>query len=159
MLANFSESVLLMFRRPRRHQFAALCYRIGLENNKPEILLVTSRDTGRWVIPKGWPMGAKAGHEVAAQEAFEEAGVSGETQRQPLGYFSYDKSMQNGLVLPVRVQVHALNVAAIADDFKEKGKRRVEWFSPEDAESRVLEPELKGLIRRFATGFSAETPA
>ena len=62
--------------RPERHQVAALCWRMG-QGGAVEILLVTSRDTGRWVIPKGWPMDGKSASAAAAREAWEEAGVKG----------------------------------------------------------------------------------
>ena len=52
-----------------------------------EVMLITSRDTGRWIVPKGWPMRGKPDDEAAAQEAFEEAGVEGEISRDPVGSF------------------------------------------------------------------------
>jgi 8-oxo-dGTP pyrophosphatase MutT (NUDIX family) len=152
ILSGISESVQLMFRRPRRYQFAALCYRLT-ELRKPEILLLTSRDTGRWVIPKGWPMGKKSGCEVAAQEALEEAGVIGKAEQQPIGYYCYDKNMPDRVVLRCQVQVYALAVTGFADKFKEKGKRQLQWVSPKSAELSVQEPELKRVIADFATRF------
>jgi 8-oxo-dGTP pyrophosphatase MutT (NUDIX family) len=146
-----------MFRRPRRGQFAALCYRIVDDREQPEILVVTSRDTGRWVIPKGWPMGDKPGYEVARQEAYEEAGVVGDAEPEPAGYYHYDKCLDHGVKVPCRVQVHALKVTSMLKDFKEKGKRKIEWVSPEIAEGRVHEPELKRLIHRFSQRFHAVT--
>ena len=150
ILSEISDTLYLMFRRPKRAQYAALCYRVRDNASDPDILLLTSRDTGRWVIPKGWPMGGKAGYEVAAQEALEEAGVIGEAERQPVGCFGYDKAMPEGLKMPCEVQVHVLKVTEYAEEFKEKGKRRIEWFSPREAVERVQEPELKKLIRDFA---------
>ena len=142
-------------RRPRRGQFAALCYRVPEGQTTPEILVLTSRDTGRWVIPKGWPMGSKPGHEVAKQEAKEEAGVVGEAEQTPLGYFLYDKCISEDFSVPCQVQVYPLRVTSALDEFKEKGKRKIEWVSPAVAESRVREPQLKRLIRRFAERFDA----
>lgn len=152
-MSGLAQSVQLMFRRPRRGQFAALCYRIAEGRKSPEILVLTSRDTGRWVIPKGWPMGDKPGYEVARQEAYEEAGVVGEAERQPAGYYSYDKCLEHGVKVPCRVQVHAIKVTGMLKEFKEMGKRKIEWVSPEDAERRVQEPELKQLIHRFSERF------
>lgn len=148
MLSEITSTFQLMFRRPKRTQFAALCYRrtkAGLE-----ILLVTSRDTGRWVIPKGWPMGSKPAHVVAETEAREEAGVKGIVEHDALGSFGYGKAMPEGLVLPCEVQVHAMEVTGCVKDYKEKGVRRLEWVSPAEAEARVAEPGLKKLIRAFA---------
>lgn len=150
ILSEISDTLYLMFRRPKRAQYAALCYRVRESGTNPDILLVTSRDTGRWVIPKGWPMNGKPAHEVAAQEALEEAGVIGETDPKPIGCFGYDKAMNEGLKLPCEVQVHALKVLEFAEEYKEKGKRRIEWVSPREAEARVQEPELKKLIHDFA---------
>lgn len=150
MLSELSSTFQLMFRRPKRMQFAALCYRRARKDGRLEILLLTSRDTGRWVIPKGWPMGVRPAHEVAATEAFEEAGVKGIVEREPLGTFGYGKAMPEGLVLPCEVQVHALEVTGSVEDYKERGERRLEWVSPGEAEARVAEPGLKKLIRTFA---------
>lgn len=146
-----------MFRRPSRGQFAALCYRLSEGRREPEILVLTSRDTGRWVIPKGWPMDDKPGYEVAKQEALEEAGVIGEPERQPAGYYSYEKCLDHGLKVPCRVQVHAVKVTSTLRDFKEKGERKIEWVSPDIAETRVREPELKQLIHRFSERFRTAT--
>jgi 8-oxo-dGTP pyrophosphatase MutT (NUDIX family) len=139
-----------MFRRPKRTQYAALCYRRSKNDGQLEILLLTSRDTGRWVIPKGWPMGSKASHVVAATEAREEAGVKGIVEHDPLGSFGYGKAMAEGLVLPCEVQVHALEVTGSFKDYKEKGERKLEWVSPQEAASRVAEAGLKKIILAFA---------
>jgi len=152
---GITESVQLLFRRPRREQFAALCYRVPEGQSAPEILVLTSRDTGRWVIPKGWPMGAKPGHEVAKQEALEEAGVIGEAEHEPVGSFCYEKTMDQGFAVPCEVQVYSLRVTSHLESFKEKGKRRIEWVSPAVAEARVREPQLKRLIHRFAERFDS----
>lgn len=143
----------LLMRRPRRFQFAALCYRMAEGQKAPEILLLTSRGTGRWVIPKGWPMGARPGHEVARQEALEEAGVVGDVESAPAGVYTYEKDVADGFAVPCEVQVHALKVTATVEDFKEKGQRRLDWVSPEIAERRVREPQLKRIIHRFAERF------
>ena len=73
ILNRLATDVGLMLRRPPRQQYAALCYRSSKKLREPEVLLLTSRDTGRWVIPKGWPMANKKAHAVAEQEAYEEA--------------------------------------------------------------------------------------
>jgi 8-oxo-dGTP pyrophosphatase MutT (NUDIX family) len=122
----------------------------------PEILLVTSRDTGRWVIPKGWPMGSKAGHKVAAQEALEEAGVIGEAEHRAFGTYSYEKAMPEGVTIPCDVYVHLLKMKSCTKSFKEKGKRLIEWVSPDVAAERVQEPELKALIQTFEQRFEAK---
>lgn len=62
-----------LFKQDFRQQYGALCFRFG-EDGAVEILLITSRDSGRWIIPKGWPMKKKEPHEAAAVEAWQEAG-------------------------------------------------------------------------------------
>ncbi|MFN7102205.1 MAG: NUDIX hydrolase [Pseudorhizobium sp.] len=140
-----------MLRRPPKQQYAALCYRTKKKQVGLEVLLLTSRDTGRWVIPKGWPMADKKAHTVAEREAYEEAGVRGKAEKEPLGHYHYNKSLRTGLKIPVRVQVHALEVQELAKNFPEKGSRKLEWVSLEEAASRVNEPELKALFSAFAT--------
>ena len=55
---------------------------------KYRVLLVTSRETRRWIIPKGWPMKGRKDHEAAAQEALEEAGVTGHVHKHPMGAYT-----------------------------------------------------------------------
>ena len=148
VIARIARDLKLMFRRPPRQQYAALCYRVKKKQGL-EVLLVTSRDTGRWIIPKGWPMPGKKSHAVAEREAFEEAGVKGKAEREPLGYYTYFKGLNYGLKVICRVQVHALKVDEIAKQFPEKGTRQSEWVSCSEAAARVNEPELKTLLLAF----------
>jgi 8-oxo-dGTP pyrophosphatase MutT (NUDIX family) len=149
MLNRLASEVLLMLRRPPRQQYAALCYRLKKKQGLVEVLLLTSRDTGRWVIPKGWPMDGKKPHAVAEREAYEEAGVRGKADKEPLGFFSYQKGMADGLKVLCRVQVHALEVTEMLKNFPEKASRKLEWVSCEQAANRVNEPELQELLRSF----------
>jgi len=126
-----------MFRRPPRQQYGALCYRVKKKSGEVEVLLMTSRDTGRWVIPKGWPMTRKCAHEVAMQEAFEEAGVVVEPET--LGAYTYPKVLRDGVQVVCKVQVYALEVTNMMKNFKEKGERRIEWVSFDEAAGRVRE--------------------
>jgi 8-oxo-dGTP pyrophosphatase MutT (NUDIX family) len=138
-----------MLQRPPRQQYAALCYRVKKKQGQVEVLVATSRDTGRWVIPKGWPMTDKKAHQVAEREAFEEVGVKGKVEKEALGFYNYRKTLDSGLKIPVRVQVHALEVHDCLKNFPEKGSRTLEWVSPEEAAKRVNEPELKLLLLQF----------
>ncbi|MDE1991358.1 MAG: NUDIX hydrolase [Rhizobiaceae bacterium] len=158
ILARIANDVQLMFRRPPRQQYAALCYRTKKKTGELEVLLMTSRDTGRWVIPKGWPMPGKLSHEVAAREAFEEAGVRGTVETKPLGVFSYPKVLKDGMKVPCRVQVYPLVVTELAKNFKEKGERTLEWVSCNEAVKRVQEPELRDLILDFQRQMAAQLP-
>lgn len=110
---------------------------------------MTSRDTGRWVIPKGWPMNGKCAHEVAAQEAMEEAGVKGSVEMETLGAYTYPKVLRDGVRVSCKVQVYPLEVTGIAKNFKEKGERTIEWVSFDEAAGRVREPELRHLFLAF----------
>lgn len=145
LLARLTSDVQLMFRRPPRQQYAALCYRVKKKSGAVEVLLLTSRDTGRWVIPKGWPMTGKRAHEVAMQEAFEEAGVRGVVETDTLGAYTYPKVLRDGVQVACKVQVYALEATDMVKNFKEKGERTIEWVSFDEAVRRVREPELRNL--------------
>ena len=130
-----------------RSQFGALCYRV--EQGKVKVLLITSRNTGRWVIPKGWPVDGCTPAESAAREAWEEAGVTGKVQERCLGIYSYAKTHGPVVGLPCVVMVYPLLVQSLASDFPERDQRRVKWFSPKKAAARVMEPELARMLRDF----------
>ncbi len=149
LLARLASDVQLMFRRPPRQQYAALCYRVKGKTGAVEVLLLTSRDTGRWVIPKGWPMDGKTSYEVAAREAYEEAGVRGTVESGTIGCYHYPKVLKNGLKVTCKVQVYVLEVSTIAKSFKEKGERKFDWVSCDEAAKRVNEPELRDLFLLF----------
>ncbi|WP_417523660.1 NUDIX hydrolase [Marinovum sp.] len=143
-----------MLRRPRRLQTAALCYRRG--EGATQLLLITSRGTGRWIIPKGWLMRGKNASEAAATEAWEEAGVRpGQRARRPIGSYRYDKTADSGLPVKVETLVFPIEVQALADDFPEAAERDRRWVTPEEAARMVDEPELK----RILGGFRAERRA
>ncbi len=134
--------------RSERRQVAALPWRRGAEGL--EILLITSRETGRWVVPKGGRMAGRTDAEAAAQEAMEEAGVTGRIAGEPFGTFRYLKILKRRAPRWCVVSVYPLEVEAELDDWKEKAERTREWMSPAEAEGRVDEPELKALIAAFA---------
>jgi 8-oxo-dGTP pyrophosphatase MutT (NUDIX family) len=133
--------------QPRRLQVAALCWRRSKKGLR--ILLITSRDTGRWVLPKGWPMRNRTEAEAAAREAFEEAGLRGEVGKRSIGIYTYQKSLGAGRSIPVVVRLFPLETRELLREYPESGQRRVRWFSPEKAAQRVAEPELRQLIRDF----------
>lgn len=129
-----------------RTQYAALCSRIDPDTGRKLVLLVTSRGTGRWIIPKGNPMKGSRPFEVAACEAKEEAGARGRIRKHAFGRYSYVKQLDDGCGRPCIVDVFSLEVASMIDDFKEKGERRLIWVTPHDAANLVDEPELRTLI-------------
>lgn len=130
-----------------RAQFAALCYRI--RKDKPEILMITSRDTGRWIIPKGWPEDGKTPAQCALMEAWEEAGVKGRVSGPCLGLFSYDKQIPDEDPMPCAAMVYPVRVRALADAFPEMGQRKRKWMRPKKAAIRVDMPELAEMLRGF----------
>ena len=133
-------------------QYAALPYRMG---ETLEILLITSRETGRWVIPKGWPMKGRKPHAVAAREAVEEAGVRGKIGKTALGAYPYAKRLANGAALSCTVEVYPLAVGRQMKQWPEQAQRTLGWFSPMDAANVVDEPQLAGLIQAFAETWAA----
>ncbi|HEX2018129.1 MAG TPA: hypothetical protein VGO17_04240, partial [Aurantimonas sp.] len=104
--------------------------------------------TGRWVIPKGWPMKNRRPHRAAAIEAFEEAGVVGKASKVPMGTYDYDKRMESGDI-PCRVTVFPLPVARLEDEWPEKAERRRAWHTVAEASELVDEPELQEILRNF----------
>lgn len=134
--------------REPRTQYAALPWR-RRDDGVVEILLITSRETRRWVIPKGWPIKGKGGGGSAAQEAFEEAGVIGEPSRKPIGQYAYDKRLASGRLQRVSVKVYALKIRELLGDWPEKGQREHLWASPVEAASLVQETDLRILIANF----------
>lgn len=134
-----------VYRTPEEFQSAALCCRVGPHGT--EVLLITSRDTGRWVIPKGWLEKDLSPAHSAQKEAWEEAGVkSGQLHEVSLGKFCYDKTIEDGSDLLVEVEVFRLDVTELCDDFPEAHERQRAWFRPADAAEAVQEAELKRLL-------------
>lgn len=129
-------------------QFAALPWRHNAAGGV-EVLLITSRETHRWVIPKGWPIKGKSSAKSAAQEAFEEAGVQGKISKRPVGSYAYDKRLKSGRLQRVQVAVYALYVESEADAYLELGQREKLWVPPPEAARRVDEPELMVLLATF----------
>lgn len=131
-------------------QVAALCWR--KTDAQVQVLLITSRDTGRWVLPKGWTMKGLSAPDAAAVEAWEEAGVEGNVAPDPLGYFEYDKVLTADLSHPCMVSVYPLKVTGLSRRFPEQKERRRKWFTPAKAATKVLEPELQALFIGLCDG-------
>lgn len=133
---------------PCHVQVAALPWRktaTGLE-----IMLITSRGTGRWVLPKGWPEGDEHFWDAAAREAAEEAGLRGAVSDSTVGSYYYDKIRTSGEQLRCEVKVYPLEVDDIADKWRERRQRTRRWMQPDEASQSVQEPELAALITAFA---------
>ena len=139
--------------RPRQ-QFAALPFR---SDGKRQVMLLSSRETRRWVLPKGWPIKGLKPHSVAATEALEEAGLIGKIAKKPIGAYHYLKRMPNGAALVCRVDVFPFRVEKQRKNWPEREQRTIGWFDVEEAASLVDEPELRDLLLGFAG--SASFPA
>jgi 8-oxo-dGTP pyrophosphatase MutT (NUDIX family) len=126
-------------------QYAALPYRVG-DAGDLEILLVTTRESRRWVIPKGWPMKKRAPWRAAEREALEEAGVEGVIAKTHLGGYHYVKRGPNGEEWPCEVIVYPLEVRLERLSWREEDQRSRSWFTAAHAMELVEEPDLKLLI-------------
>jgi 8-oxo-dGTP pyrophosphatase MutT (NUDIX family) len=121
------------------------------------VLLVTTLQTQRWIIPKGWPWPDQHDYLAAAAEAREEAGVLGETRSGSIGSYTYYKRRQSGSV-PVRVSVYLLEVREELDTWPECKRRRRAWFTLSDAAAAVREPELRELLLQVKASDDEPTP-
>lgn len=128
-------------------QYAALPWR--RKGKVREIMLITSRETRRWVIPKGWPMKGRKVHATAALEAIQEAGLLGKIEKKAIGAFHYQKGLGNGATVLCRVDVFPLRVVRQRKNWPEKHQRNTKWFSVSKAARLVDEPELAKLIKDF----------
>jgi 8-oxo-dGTP pyrophosphatase MutT (NUDIX family) len=133
-------------------QFAALPWRIN-EGGGSQVMLLTTRETRRWTIPKGWPMKGRKPAEVASQEAYEEAGLVGHiVSKRPLGTFHYEKQLTKESRL-CQVRVFSFRVERQLDDWPEKQQRETKWFDATEAAALVEEDGLHGIITRFAGSY------
>jgi len=127
-------------------QCAALPYR-RLANAAIEVMLITSRDTGRWVIPKGWQGEGLAAPDSAEREAREEGGLVGRVGDRPIGRYRYRKKLADGSSVACSVEVFALEVERQLKSWPERKERHTRWFVPREAAAAVKEPELAAMIR------------
>lgn len=129
-------------------QIAALPMRRD-SKNQVKVLMVTSRDTGRWVMPKGWQMDGEKPWDAAAIEALEEAGAKGHIGVNIIGTYRYPKILNDGHIVPCNVQVYPMFVEKLLRDWKERKERRRKWFTPKAAAKKVDEQELADLLMRL----------
>lgn len=129
-----------------RAQFAALCYRF--KGGRLQVCIVTTRNTGRWILPRGWPTHKQTAHDGAAIEAFEEAGVTGQVFPDAVGTYVYDKPIDDGIA-PVLVVVYAIHAVDVAKKWPEKKQRKRRWVSLKKAVAKLQEPGLKHIVASF----------
>ena len=142
----WTDFIAPILRRPSQYQVAALCWR-GTDDGI-EVLLVSSRTTRRWILPKGWPMPDRDGAGTALQEAWEEAGIRADgSPPVRIGRYRYRKRLTGDVPVQTMVDIYAIRVIGLEDAFPEAGQRAREWFPPEQAATLVQEPELASLLR------------
>ena len=134
--------------KPKK-QIAALPVRWN-KNGKLRVLLITSRETRRWVMPKGWPMDGKKPWRAAEIEALEEAGVEGTMSREPIGTYDYKKKLENGERTKCRVKLYPMHVTGTKKKWPERHQRTRKWFSVRGAARAVDEPELVAILEKVA---------
>ncbi len=120
------------------------------KSDKLRVLMVTSRDRGRWVIPKGWMMDGKKPWHAAEIEALEEAGAVGFISKKSIGCFHYDKRYEGKSSVPCRVTLYPLIVERLKRRWKERDERKRHWFSPAKAAKLVEEKELARLLKSLS---------
>jgi 8-oxo-dGTP pyrophosphatase MutT (NUDIX family) len=113
-------------------------------------MLVTSRETRRWVIPKGNPEKGLAPHALAAKEAYEEAGLVGELAPEPVGRYRYLKRLRGEKSVPIEVKVFPFAAEQQLADWPERGQRETRWFPPAEAAMLVGEGGLVELLLQLA---------
>jgi 8-oxo-dGTP pyrophosphatase MutT (NUDIX family) len=118
-------------------------------NGELLILLVTSRETRRWLLPKGWTEEHVTAHEQAAREAFEEAGILGSIDAEPIGAYAYPKRIAGGASVTCEVDVFPLQVEELLDDWPERAERERRWFTLPEAAQAVQEGGLSQLMLRL----------
>jgi len=129
-------------------QAGVIPYRIA--DGQVDVLLVTSRDTGRWVIPKGYVERGMTPQSAACQEAWEEAGVEGEiTSTMPLGFVPYLKRLKNGDTCGASIAVFPMLVGKQKKKWQERSERTRTWFPIAEAAKLVGEPALSVLLLRL----------
>ena len=137
-----------MPKRLQKTQVAAFPIRIS-DEGQVFVLLVTSRETKRWVLPKGWPSKKMSDSKAASREALQEAGITGKIERKPFGYYRYRKALP-GKFKMIDVAVYALWVRKQRQHWPEENERTRVWASLSDAARLVREPGLKKLLNEMA---------
>ena len=144
-LSHLAPHAEAMLHGKTANQFGAICLREG-SDGMLQVLLITTRETRRWTVPKGWPIDGLRPHEVAEREAWEEAGIKGKAEKAPYGYYTYLKKSDDNRAIVSMVEVHLLDVRKACPKFPERRERSLNWLTPAEASLHVLEPELKSLL-------------
>lgn len=156
-IAGFKQRPILLPRGPSRRakqglrtQFGALCWRET--DGEVQVLLVTSRRTKRWILPKGWPLHGMTPAKAAQAEAWEEAGAKGKVLPVCLGLYSYIKHQDRRDAVPCVVAVYPMKVVGTEKKYPEAHQRKRKWMTPKKASKIVAEPELRRMLKDFDPG-------
>lgn len=123
---------------------------ITVDGGEVRVLLITSRETRRWIIPKGWPEKKLSPSAVAAREAFEEAGLEGRVAEQPLATFQYIKRLKSGKSVTCAVETYLFEVDRELEDWPERSERERRWMTPDEAARLVSDAGLVEVLRDFS---------
>lgn len=146
---RIAEAMQVFSARNTALQIGTLAFRTG---KRPlEVCLITSRGGGRWIIPKGWPEPGLSHTEIAAKEAWEEAGLTGSVHPDLYASYETSKSIEPGTDLPVRMDIYLLANPNQATNFPELGQRKVKWLPIERAVERVEDHGLKKVLSKLGT--------
>ncbi|MBI3405290.1 MAG: NUDIX domain-containing protein, partial [Acidobacteria bacterium] len=116
-------------------QAAAICYRPLVA--QPEFLLVRTMD-GLWTFPKGHIEPEQTALDAAEMEAYEEAGVFGVVDSEPLTTYQYTKS-RNGEPRSAPIDVVAYLLLVRQTFPPRETYREPQWFAPEAACAALAE--------------------
>ena len=130
-------------------QYAALPYRRSADGTI-EIMLITSLNTKRWIIPKGWPAQGLTPRDCAAREALEESGLVGRISDRSIGFYWYEKRLADGSTARCMVETYALAVEKQLTSWPERDRRLTKWHALQAAADAVQEPELRTMIQSLA---------
>ena len=128
-------------------QYAALPFQV--KDGMLSVMLITSRETHRWIIPKGWPIKGRSPSEAALQEAYEEAGIRGNIFPEPFACFGYLKRLDDGTSRNCTAYVYPLEVNDLLDEWPEKNQRKREWMAVEKAMACADDEGLAKILQEF----------
>ena len=129
-----------------RRQYGAIAWRQS-RSGELEILLVTSRERGRWIVPKGWPIKGETPAKVAALEAFEEGGVFGDVRSEPIGVYDHLKILRDGSTVLCRVVLFGIEVRGTLANWPEQSQRKRSWFTVSEAGRTVSDFQLAQVLK------------
>ncbi|MET3924796.1 NUDIX hydrolase [Devosia sp. 2618] len=132
---------------PGLRQSGALPY--SIVDGRVVFLLITSRRTGRWIFPKGDIEIGMTAWESAAQEALEEAGVTGEISSEPVGSYRSGASADGSSLIDV--DLYPLRVETQLDVWQEMDQRLRHWAVLPEARRLLNDGALSRIAVKLGT--------